>query len=341
MGSADMRKKITLLIALILIVSASLFAYYPSRQLQPLTKVAIGTTAPNSSCWPIYIAKDSAIFEKYGLDASIASVSGGKDVIISLVAGQIQIGAATSDIVVAARLEGLDVVQIGAMETGPAGLYLVTRPEITSVQQLRGKVGAVVTVGAGLGYLAMVTMLRQLGFDPMNDVTIIAVSGATSVRFAALQAGKVDFMLTSQVLKAKELGLNVLLNVADVVQGIPGNAYVVSTEYLKHNREIAERFMKAVTEAVRFFFGNKEESKRILGRWMMENDSRTLEQDYQDWSKVALRVPANSLDQMRKVLDAMAPFTSKAASADPNIFIDNSIVQELEDEGFFKRIWES
>jgi len=332
-------KKVAALAVVALIVLVSILGYqYLTSPTKPSTHITIGLSDATNGYWPVYIAKDSGMFEKYGLNATVAILGGGRDVVISLAAGQIQIGGVGTDSVVAAKLEELDVVQIGATER-ERPFYLVTRPGIQSAEQLKGKVGGVINVGVGLTYVATATMLARLGLDPTKDVTLVGIAGGSAARLAAVQAGKIDFTLTSEVLRAKKLGLNVLFYVPEIIEGMPGNGYATSSKYLTQNREIVKRFIKAVTEATKFFFDNKEDSKEILGNWLKEKDPETLEQHYQDWSRVALKIPMNNLAQVRNVLDAIAPFAPKAANADPRIFVDNSIIEELEREGFFKSIW--
>ena len=332
-------KKVAALAVVALIVLVSILGYqYLTSPTKPSTHITIGLSDATNGYWPVYIAKDSGMFEKYGLNATVAILGGGRDVVISLAAGQIQISGVGTDSVVAAKLEELDVVQIGATER-ERPFYLVTRPGIQSAEQLKGKVGGVINVGVGLTYVATATMLARLGLDPTKDVTLVGIAGGSAARLAAVQAGKIDFTLTSEVLRAKKLGLNVLFYVPEIIEGMPGNGYATSSKYLTQNREIVKRFIKAVTEATKFFFDNKEDSKEILGNWLKEKDPETLEQHYQDWSRVALKIPTTDLDQVRNVLEAIAPFAPKAANADPKVFVDNSIIEALESEGFFKTVW--
>ena len=330
-------RKVRLFILVSLIVIVTFLGYRYFIQAPPRTSITIGLTGLTTGSWPIYIAKDSGIFESYGLNATVVNLGAGRNVITALAAGQVQFGSVSTDSVVAAGLEGIDVVTIGTAEK-ERPFYLVTRSDITSIDQLRGKIGGVPTVGTGLSYLAIATMLRKLGLDPTGDVTLVGISGDPAVRLAALKAGKIDFALTTEPLQARKLGLNILFYVPDIVEGLPGNAYATARKYLEENKEIAKGFLKALTEAAKFFFENKEASKKILGEWLKEKDPEVLEQHYQDWIRVALKIPANNLEQVRNILEAMAPYTPKAAKADASVFIDDSIIQELESEGFFNTI---
>ncbi|WP_455368112.1 ABC transporter substrate-binding protein [[Eubacterium] cellulosolvens] len=335
------KAKLLLLVTLIILISYLGYQYLP--QPTPSSKVVratIALAAASTGSWPIFIAEDSGIFDKYALDVTIVDLGGGRNVVAGLTSGQVQIGSVSIDSVISARLQGIDVIGIGAAEKQRT-FYLVTSPEITSVEQLRGKIGAVITIGTGMGYLATAAMLRQFGLDPTNDVTLVEMSINPMVRLSALEAGTIDFTLTTEALNAKKLGLNVLFYLPDVVDNLPGNGYAVTTEYLIENRETVKRFLKSVTEATEFFFENKEESKAILSKWIEDEDPQALEQLYQDWVKVALKIPTNNPDQVRTVLEVMTPYTAEAANTDPEIFIDNSIVEELENEGYFNNILDS
>jgi ABC-type nitrate/sulfonate/bicarbonate transport system substrate-binding protein len=326
------------IVALVVLASILGFQYLRTPP-SAVNGITLGFVDVTNAHWPIYIAEDVGIFHKYGLNVTTVTLGSGRNLATALVAGQIEIASVTLTTLVPAKLEGLDVVQVAATEkTRP--LYLVTRQEIRSVEQLKGKIGGVVNVGSGLIYVATVTMLRQLGLDPTRDVTLVGISGSAAVRFAAVQSGKIDFTVDSDFSRAKKLGLNVLLYLPDVIKALPGNGCATTSNYLREDRETVKQFIRALTEATRFFFENKDESKRILGKWLQENDPESLEQHYQDWSRVALKIPETSIDQVTSILEALAPFTPKAANADPSIFVDNSLVKELENEGFFKRIWE-
>jgi NitT/TauT family transport system substrate-binding protein len=330
-------KKIVLALALIVLVIFVTYGYLakPSPPQQSITLAIVGFT---NSAWPVFIAHDMGIFGKYGLNVTIISLGSGRDLITALGAGQVDVGWTGPDVLIGAKLEGFDGVEIGASET-TRPFYLVTRPNITTVQQLKGTVGGVTTYGSGLVFLTTVAMLDKLGLDPAKDVTLISMPLSTSVRFAALQAGKIDFTLTFDAPTARKLGLNVLLYLPDMIDNLWGSGYTVTTKYLDTHRPLLKTFIMALGESTKFFFDNKEKSKTVLGKWLQVTDLDSLESDYQDMVPVMLKIPEISLDQMKGVLQLMAPYTPGAANADPSIFIDSSIVRELETEGFYRVLW--
>jgi NitT/TauT family transport system substrate-binding protein len=320
---------------LLVVVCAIAFQYLAIPKPAP-ANIMIGLGGGGGvSSLPIHIAADTGIFERYGLNTTVVLLGTSPNQMAALAADQIQICPLDLSVVVNAKLQGIDVVMIAEGETMNP-LYLVTRPDIDSVQQLKGKIVAVSGVGAG-DYLAASMLLRKLGLDPAKDVSFVPI-GSDALRLTAVQAGKVDFTLSYETLRAKSLGLRVLLYVGDFVGGVPVG-YTVTTKKLQSNRDVLKRFVKAITVAAKFFFENKEGSERIMGKWLSINDTAFLEQLYQDDAKVIQRIPAINLEQAVPLLDAMVPLTPTAANADPRIFVDNSIVDELEAEGFFNSIW--
>ena len=76
--------------ALVLIVLVSIIAYqYLMPAPHPPTSITIGIADATNGYWPVYIAEDSRIFERYGLNPTIVFLGGGKGVVSSLVAGQV------------------------------------------------------------------------------------------------------------------------------------------------------------------------------------------------------------------------------------------------------------
>lgn len=323
---------------LVVIVLASILAiqYLKAPPSAP-TDIIVGISGIGNAYWLMYIGVDAGIFQKCDLNVTLVVLGSGRDMMTALVAGQIQISVMTPFTAIPAKLEGLDVVQVAATED-VRPLYLVANSKINSLEQLEGKVGGVGQIGTGLYYYAMVIMLRQLGLDPEKDVTLVPIQ-STSVMLTAVQTGKADFALTPDPVKAKKLGLNVLLFLSDKIKGLPGNGYGTTTRYLQENKEIVKKFVMSLTEATKFFLEKKEESKKILSKWIEENDPETLEQHYQDCSKVARKIPMADLEQVRRALEELAASEPKAVNADPKQFIDNFIVEELESEGFFRSIW--
>jgi hypothetical protein len=64
-----------------------------------------------------------------------------------------------------------------------------------------------------------------------------------------------------------------------------------------------------------------------------------LERAYQAYNAAFPEIPYPNPEGVRTLLDDMAPRTPKAATVDPNSFVDTSLVQELESSGFIKQLY--
>jgi ABC-type nitrate/sulfonate/bicarbonate transport system substrate-binding protein len=109
--------------------TSMLFAWHPASA-QPLRHIYYGTTASVSHL-PVWVAKDAGYFSKKGLNVEPVQIRGGALITMGIMGGQLQFSGAGAESVIAARIEGGDVVLL-ACPTNLEPIYLITRPEIKS-----------------------------------------------------------------------------------------------------------------------------------------------------------------------------------------------------------------
>src|SRR5438094_9968395 len=108
---------------------------------EDLRRIHYGTTASISHL-PIWVAKDAGFFAKKGLNVEPVQIRGGALITMGIMSGQLQFSGAGAESVVAARTEGGDVLLLACpVDSDP--VYLITRPEIRSAAELKGKATAV------------------------------------------------------------------------------------------------------------------------------------------------------------------------------------------------------
>ena len=91
-----------------------------------------------------------------------------------------------------------------------------------------------------------------------------------------------------------------------------------------------------LTDGVRFFKTQKEESKKILAKYTRQNNEAYLEAAYEINAKLMDRVPYVTREGMDiQVKDAVARKPGAVLKVDD--VIDDSIVAELEKEGFHRQ----
>ena len=96
---------------------------------------------------PIWAAKEGGMFSKYGLDVEVILMRGGPLNTLAIVSGQMQLSSAGAESVVAARMEGADLVLLACpIDTDP--VYLIARPEIKNPVELKNKNSGVSRLGS-------------------------------------------------------------------------------------------------------------------------------------------------------------------------------------------------
>ena len=83
----------------------------------------------------------------------------------------------------------------------------------------------------------------------------------------------------------------------------------------------------------------KEEAKKIISQYTKIKDPGMLEGSMQYAYDFVEKVPLVKHQAFQVTLDEIAKKNPKAKQAKPEQFYDNSLVQELIDEGFFASLW--
>jgi ABC-type nitrate/sulfonate/bicarbonate transport system substrate-binding protein len=108
--------------------------------------------------------------------------------------------------------------------------------------------------------------------------------------------------------------------------------------YLAANRSVVKRIMMALIDATHFFKTQKEESKRIFGKYSRQYNDAYLEAGYEANSKLFERVPLVTREGMEiQIKDALT--RKPGVTLRTGDIVDDSIVLELEKEGFIDRIY--
>jgi NitT/TauT family transport system substrate-binding protein len=148
--------------------------------------------------------------------------------------------------------------------------FLMAKPEIKSVAELKGKYVAVSRFG-GTTDLAARVALQANGLDPQKDVVLIMI-GLGNTRNAALMAGAVDANIANppdnSMLKQK--GFRELLFLGDAIE-FPSNGFTTTDRRLAEHREQVKRLLRALYRGVLFARERPEDTIKIVEReWKLD-----------------------------------------------------------------------
>ncbi len=308
------------------------FVALASAQAQELKKIKIGYPAISYNQIHIWVAKDAGLFQKYGLDAEIVFFRGGQMATQALVAGDppiVNIGT-----VVQAGLQGHDVVLIASSENA-YNYSVVARPGIAKIEQLKGKRLGVSGFGSASHNAALI-LFKKFNLEPNKDVALV-VAGPTSDRLSAVEGGRIDatVLTASELPRARKQGLVEIYDMADLGIEVQGNGFATSRSFIKSQRETVLSALKGYVEAIYYIHRQRDETRRIVAKYLRLSDPEVLDATYAAFVKTVSKKPYPTLKGIQFLLDEVAGKLPNAKSARPEQFVDLSLLQQLEKEGFF------
>jgi len=276
MSESWIAKSSTLAAVVVLFGGAALFAAEPA-------KVRIAYASRSSSALPQYMALQRGYFKEQGLDVEIIQMNP------RLGAPAVVNGAVTFATAFTSTFGGiLEVMPMKLvfihLKKGP--YYVMVRPEIKDVQQLKGKKIGVATI-RGTDQLVAEEMLQAKGFNP-NQIQAVAV-GDGPVRMQALITGAVDAICVAPPhdLMLKKMGYPAIAGPPEV--GLPSAAMLTADRLIKENPQIVKRTLKALLRSHQYIFENRQDAIATLIKWLpqpldvaehsYDNELRTLSRD--------------------------------------------------------------
>lgn len=316
----------------ILFLLLSLFFFALPARAQELKKIKIGYPAISYNQIHIWIAKDAGLFRKHGLDAEIVFFRGGQMATQALVAGDppiVNIGT-----VVQAGLQGHDVVLIASSENA-YNYSVVARPGISRVEQLKGKRLGVSGFGSA-SHNASLILLKKFNLEPNKDVALV-VAGPTSERLSAVEGGRIDATLLtpSELPRSRKQGLVEVYDLAGLGVEVQGNGFATSRSFIKSQRDTVLSALKGYVEAIHYIYHNRDETKKIVAKYLRLTDAEVLDATYTAFVKTVAKRPTPTLKGIQFMLDEVAVKMPNAKTAKPEQFVDLSLLQQLDKEGFF------
>ena len=301
-------------------------------------KVMVGWSAVSALNSPFWVIRDGGFLKEEGLDADLIFIATSSTMAQSMLAGEVAISSANSQVVADVGLQGGDLVAMGAI-INVVAFYVMAPPEIKSVEDLRGKPVGVSRFGASTDF-GMRMLLKKYNLEPVRDVPIMQIGGMPEL--AAALSNKAVFaapMSFPMGYVAQQAGMRVIANLAK--ENIPFVHVGITTtrRFLRDSRSQAKAFLRAYGKAVHFMHTRKEDFKKILARYTKIKDPGMLEGSVQYAYDFVEKVPLVKPAAFQVTLDEIGKKNPKAMQARPEQFYDNSLVEELNSEGFFKRLW--
>jgi NitT/TauT family transport system substrate-binding protein len=284
------------------------------------------------------MAKQAGLFEKYGLDAEVTYIASGPTMIQSLLAGELNFGELAAPSSMNAYVEGGDVVWITSARNRPL-FYLVARPEIQTVEDLRGKPLGVTRIGTTT-HTFMKLVVQRAGMDPERDVQMLQTGGIPET-VGAMVSGRIAAALVtppSHVIPVRE-GMHVIqdLSKMDFIWAFAGS--VATRRHITSNPDRVRRYLMAYTEALHLLRTDRERAIDVMGKIAEASDRASTEQAWEILGPEFQFPPFPERAAMEAVVrEELAHVNPRARDIPREDFYDDRILRDLEREGFFTQV---
>jgi len=303
---------------------------------QPATRVMSGYAAISGPHAVLWVAREAGLFEKNGLRADVAYIRSGSTMGQALVAGEIQMAQMGGPAALAAGVAGFDVTLIAvALNTTP----IVIMGTVSKIEELKGKGIGITRYGSNTDISARFA-IRKFGLQPEKDVALLQLEDYPGI-MGGLQSGRIAAGALADPFTdhAKKLGYKEIADIASLGLEFPFVSIVVKKSYLRDHADVAQRFVRAYTEAIALYKNNRELAMKVTSKYTGIKDPAILTSTVNFYAPKLARVPYPTVGGIRFILEQIATRDPKAKNVNPESFMDVRFVKQLDESGFIQRLY--
>src|SRR5262245_18192216 len=325
-----MKKLRALIICGLLLSSSALL----SAQDKKLTTVNFGYSAISGSFAPLWVGFDQGMFAKYGIDLKMAYIQGNRVMMSALTAGEIQLYQGGAEGLIRLISGGGDGIFVATQYNFVGHYVLMTDPTISRLEDLRGKRIALDPTSPTYGY--MLKALEKVGLKK-DDVTFVQFgsAGQPERAMAVIRKQAAATILTApNTYAAEKQGLRKFSIIRDL--GIRQLITVTATpkKYMRERRDVVEGFLRAYSEALAYVKSHRDVAINVIAKYTRQRDPEVLSKFYDDLVPDLPRVPYVDEVSARATVEVMQVQGPPLPKVDVNGLFDNSLLKNLESEGF-------
>jgi ABC-type nitrate/sulfonate/bicarbonate transport system substrate-binding protein len=246
-----------------------------SRAQSALEKIVITYPSRSIASVDLYIAQERGFFRQENLLADVVQVRGNIGV-TALLSGDAHAINNVGTLIRA--MERTDLPAKVMTQSLKKNLFwLVTRPEVKSLSELKGKVFGTTTLG-GSQHLAAMRLLQKAGLDPDKDITVV-IGGDVPAQLQSLVSGVIHLAALSPptiILARDKFKLRIHGSTLDDLPNLQ-NGLGFSEKLLRERRDLVKRILRARSRAHRYFWENERGTAEVLANYLKVDLSVALE----------------------------------------------------------------
>ncbi|HVO95867.1 MAG TPA: ABC transporter substrate-binding protein [Terriglobales bacterium] len=320
-----------------LLVFSLLFAseVFAAARLDPLT---VGYSNITATYAPLWVAVEEHVGIKYGLD--LKAIYAGRVRPQQLLAtGEVPIVVASGTGTLTSHIVGVKDQVLVATITSKIGTSLFAKPDIKSVEDLKGKTIATGRPAAFLDAMVRYVLRAKFNLIPDRDVKLVP-TGEPYLGLQALERGVVDAAAMSipHLFVARKAGFRELSSFDKLGIEYPYTSIVTLRQIAVKNPELVEKFVKCIVEGIHLFKTNKAKSMAALRRYMKGAGDDILEDSYQYTRATIDDAPHPSLQVVQGGLEMLSLQYPQAKQTDASLIIEPQVMKRIEDSGFVRAL---
>ncbi|MBI2179494.1 MAG: ABC transporter substrate-binding protein [Deltaproteobacteria bacterium] len=301
-------------------------------------KIRVAFVSPVPGFAPAWIAKETGMFARQGLDAEVILLTGSPRLVQSLIAGDVDYAIVGATATMRARMRGADVAILATTTNVSSQKLLVGQKSgIRRLEDLKGRVVGVSQYGSEADAFARI-VAGKAGLRADKDVAIIQLGGHPQVA-AALVAGKIEAGVIGGLafLTAQKSGAVVLATAVDLQTVSLGPAVAVTGRSIQRSRDSVMRFMRAFVEAFQYLRTNREGTIPIVQKYMGGIGVEQARFLYDDYLPLFEELPVPREKGLQAAVDLETD--PKAKSFKPADFVDLSFLKEIDRSGQVEKLY--
>jgi NitT/TauT family transport system substrate-binding protein len=301
----------------------------PLTEAQELRRILYGVSTSISHL-PVWVGKDTGLFAKNGLNIEPVQIRGGALSTMTIMSGQAVLSGVGAGSVVAARVEGGDIVLLAC----PADLepvYLIARPEIKSPMELKGKASGVTRLNSSIHFYLR-SALKMVGIDSDKEMTLLQLGGSAEIS-AALEGGRIAAaaLTIKDVLPFMQRNWPVLVDLSKTDLVYPSSCVTSSRSFVKAEPKTVTSFLSTYVSAVQMIKKDPKLAERTLIKWLKEKESANLTKSVEAFVRLfksTPSVPDKGIENILKDLANQRP-VPKEFIGHPELFRDNGPLERV------------
>jgi NitT/TauT family transport system substrate-binding protein len=238
-------------------------------------KVRFSVSSISISEIPFKIAQVKGFYREEGLNVEVILIRGNVG-FQALLGGSVDYTSASGS-TIAAAVRGIPVKLVFICAAKPQ-FDMIARPEIRSVQDLKGKLVGISSRGGSIDLLTQI-ILQKNGLAPNKDATSIVVGGQEET-VLALRAGRIAAALLTppRPLILQREGYNRIAYSGDYMATYPTGGIGVTDEKIKTDPAEVRAFVRASLKGLQYAKQNRADATKIIGDYLGVKDAALNEQ---------------------------------------------------------------